>query len=154
METVLEKKIYDTLPELLLHSEPYHFQKSGIPGVYEYYFMTEDVLEYEVRFAQKDVFNYLVNFGLIHDDLEEYALTNKGRVYKIVCTVVRAVEDFLKDHPEVKSLSFSGEFKDGEEGEGLSVRSKLFCRCAERILNESWEVVCRKNKVEIRKRKA
>jgi hypothetical protein len=116
---------------------------------YIYFFTTDSELLYEVRFGRKTG-NYLgnvINFGVLNDEFEDqYSLTNKNELYRIIATVVEIVHQFHKQHSSANYYEFTGEFKPGEK-DVTSIRSRLYYRIARRIVNAHWKVCLVGNKV-------
>ncbi len=116
-----------------------------------YYFETDSGLMYQVTFGKKKD-NYLgniVNFSVISEEYEdEYSETNRGEVYKIVCTMIEVVRIYHANHPYSNSYEFSGEFKDQRDQKAVSIRTRLYYRAAMRVLDLSnWDVLLSGNKV-------
>jgi hypothetical protein len=128
----------------------YAITKPKIESGDVYFFKTNSGLLYEVRFARKKE-NYMamvVNFSVLSDEFEnEYAVTNRGEIFSIVATVVEIVKIFHHFHIFTNSYEFSGEYKDDEKKEGVSIRSRFYIRCADKVLNKTWKTKVQGNKV-------
>ena len=101
-------------------AEPYAIVSPEIPTDNIYFFFTDSGLEYEVRFGRKTD-NYLgnvINFGVLNDEFEnEYSLTNRGEIFRIISTVIEIIRKYHFQHPTSNSYEFTGEFKAGEKRE-------------------------------------
>ena len=136
--------------EKQLHSQPFTFSRGMLPSSKIFHFTTDSELEYEVRFARKmdDMFTYRLNFGVLNDELEdEYALTNKGEAFRILATLVNIMNQFFKENPHVMRFEAVGEGKEGMAEDALSVRTRFYFRCAQRVLNKSWEAKIEGNRL-------
>ncbi len=116
-----------------------------------YYFKSESGLCYQVTFGKKKS-NYMgniINFSVLSDDYEdEYSVTNKGEVWKIINTMIEVVRIFHENHPYSNTYEFSGEFKEGEDNSLPSIRTRLFLRATRKIVNmKYWNIITEKNKV-------
>jgi hypothetical protein len=135
----------------------YKIIKPDIKTGESYYFKTLSGLTYQVTFGRKKT-NYLgniINFSVISEEFEdEYSETNKGEVWEIISTITEIVRIFHLQHPLSNSYEFSGEFKENENKDSSSIRTRLFLRTIMRILDfRYWEVRLEENKVSIVKRK-
>ena len=135
-------------------SEPYEIEVPEIQSGDTYYFTTESGLMYQVRFGKKRD-NYLgniINFSVLSDEFEdEYSETNRGEVYRIIATVIEIIRLYHTNHEHSDTYEFTGEFKDEHETQIASIRSRLYYRYAQRLLNENWNAVLKGNKVIIQK---
>jgi hypothetical protein len=135
-------------------SESYEIEVPEIQSGDTYYFTTESGLMYQVRFGKKRD-NYLgniVNFSVLSDEYEdEYSETNRGEVYRIIATVMEIVRIYHENHSHSDTYEFTGEFKDEHETQTASIRSRLYFRYAQRVLNDNWKPVLEGNKVTIHK---
>jgi len=123
----------------------------------EYYFETESGLSYEVLFAKKKN-NYLkniVNFSVLNEEFDdEYSVTNRGEIYKVMATVIEIIRLYHQNHAYSISYEFSGEFKEGNENRKTSIRTMLYYRKAKEIMHPSWATELSENKVVVfRKRR-
>jgi len=136
----------DYRPEVMhytVHSPPI---RSGA----EYYFETESGLKYQVIFARKknSYLEHIINFSVLGDEFEdEYSETNRGEIYRVIATVVEIIRIFHQHHNSSLSYEFSGEFKAGNEGREVSIRTLLYERKARKILHPDWELEVIGNKV-------
>jgi len=133
-------------------SESYEIEIPEIQSGDTYYFTTESGLMYQVRFGKKRD-NYLgniINFSVLSDEFEdEYSETNRGEVYRIITTVMEIIRIYHENHPHSDTYEFTGEFKDEHETQTASIRSRLYYRHAQRVLNSNWKPVLEGNKVTI-----
>lgn len=136
----------------------YPIKKPEIVSGSTYYFISGSGLKYQVTFGRKKN-NYLgniINFSVISDEYEdEYSETNKGDVWKIISTMIEVIRIFHSNHPYSNSYEFSGEFKEGENEKGSSIRTRLFLRSIMRVLDfKYWEVSLKQNKVSVSRKKS
>ncbi len=135
-------------------AEPYEIEVPEIQSGDTYYFTTESGLMYQVRFGKKRD-NYLgniVNFSVLSEEFEdEYSETNRGEVYRIIATVIEIVIIYHNNHIHSDSYEFTGEFKDEHETQEASIRTRLYYRYAQRILNHFWKAEMEGNKVTLHK---
>ena len=132
---------------------------SILPPTYEtgyiYHFTTGSGLVYEVRFAHKAENNLekFVNFTVIGDDFEnDYPVTNRGEMYKIIATVIEILKTFHFYHNYTRSYEFSGAYKENEKESGNgSIRSRMYMRWASKVLNCNWKAEINNNRVILRK---
>ena len=136
--------------------EPYDIEAPEIESGDTYYFVTGSGLKYQVRFGKKKD-NYLgniINFSVLSDEFEdEYSETNRGEVYQIVATVIEIIRIYHQYHNHSDTYEFTGEFKDEHETQTASIRSRLYYRYTDRILNDEWRASLQGNKVTIKKHK-
>jgi hypothetical protein len=138
-----------------LSSKRYTITNPPVPSGQVYYFTTESGLLYEVRFGRKtdNYFSHVINFGVRSDDFEhEYAATNKGEIYSIIPTVIEIICRFQKEHPNNNYYEFTGEFKEFNDSQEASIRSRLYLRIAQRFINtRNWKTELCGNKVVLSK---
>ncbi|TND07427.1 MAG: hypothetical protein FD123_3277 [Bacteroidetes bacterium] len=109
-----------------------------------YFFTTDSGLQYEVRFGrrQDNILHATIVFGVINEEFEgeEYVVTNKGEVYRVMNTIVDIVKMFMKEHPKIMTYEFTGIPKEGESEERDSKRSNLYKRYLPKIFDTGeWE---------------
>ncbi len=124
---------------------PYTIVPPRIPSGSVYFFTTDSGMEYEVRFARKesDLLSATIAFGVLNEEFEgeEYSATNKGEVFRVMATIVKIVETYVQEHPNIRVLEFSGEPSGKEKERTPNTRLRLYARYADRILNkEEWIV--------------
>ena len=129
----------------------YPIKKPNIESGGTYYFQTDSGLSYQVTFGKKKD-NYLgniVNFSVLSDEYEdEYSETNRGEVYSIIRTMIEIIRIYHENHPYSNSYEFSGEFKDDRDADKTSIRSKLYFREAQRVIDQNyWNLSLEENKV-------
>jgi hypothetical protein len=124
-------------------SKIYKIVSPPIPSAGVYYFTTDNAVEYEVRFGRRqgNILHATIVFGVINDeyDGEEYVVTNKGELYRVMSTVVEIVKIFMREHPKIMCYEFTGVAKEGEDENGITVRINLYRRYLPRIFNSDWE---------------
>jgi len=132
----------------------YDIIKPNIPTGQVYHFVTEYEVEYEVRFARKkeNILHSVIAFGVLNEEYEgeEYALTNKGDVFKVMRTIIEIIRLYGEKHPNTQVYEFTGVFKEGENTE-LSQRTKLYLRYLPRIFDDSWKITMEGNKIFVTK---
>jgi len=129
----------------------YEIKKPDIPSGSTYYFETDSKLTYQVTFGKKKN-NYLgniINFSVISEEFEdEYSETNKGEVYSIIATMIEIIKIYHNNHPYSNSYEFSGEFKDHRDSQTSSIRSRLYFREANHLVDKRfWNIDLLENKV-------
>ena len=138
-------------------AEPYKIVLPDIPSAGLYFFTTDSEMQYEVRFGRKkdDILSATIVFGVINDEFEgeEYVMTNKNEVYRVMSTIVNIIQIFRKEHPNVRSYEFTGEPKHGETIDSPTQRIRLYYRYVQRMfdLNE-WEIKLGKNTIAVLRR--
>lgn len=97
-----------------------------------FYFTTDSGLKYEVKFGRKstNIFNVSIVFGVLNDEFdgEEYALTNRGEVYKVMATLVEVVRYYKSKHPKISEFEFSGEPTNENDDKEGAKRLRLYSR--------------------------
>jgi hypothetical protein len=108
-----------------------------------YFFTTDTGLQYEVRFGrrQDNILHATIVFGVINDEFdgEEYILTNRGEVFRVMSTISAIVRMFMAEHPKIMCYEFTGIPKEGEEDEKSSQRTLLYKRYLPRIFEIGWD---------------
>lgn len=78
-----------------------------------YYFITDSGVHYEVRFGRKqnNILSTSIVFGVINEEFEgeEYSLTNKFEVYRVMATIVEILRMYMRIHPKINSFEYTGE---------------------------------------------
>ncbi|MBL7891579.1 MAG: hypothetical protein JNL63_03025 [Bacteroidia bacterium] len=104
-----------------------------------YYFTTDKGVQYEVRFGrrQDNILHATIVFGVINDEFEgeEYIVTNKGELYRVMATIVKVVKLFMEQHTKMVSYEFTGISKEGEDENRLSQRINLYKRYLPKIFD-------------------
>jgi len=97
-----------------------------------------------VRFGRKqnDILNTSIVFGVLNEEFEgeEYSLTNKFEVYKVMSTIVKIVKRYIKLHPKINCYEFTGEPTKKEIDKEGRIRLKLYNRYLSNIFDEKWKV--------------
>lgn len=134
----------------------YPVQLPEIKSGAAYYFKTESGLHYEVLFAKKKD-NYLeniINFSVLNEEFEdEYSVTNRGEIYRVMATVIEIILIYHENHAYSVSYEFSGEFKKGNENRPTSIRTFLYYRKAKQIINPAWNIQLSGNKVIVHRKR-
>ena len=129
----------------------FRIRNPEIPTGAVYFFTTERGLVYEVTFGKKKN-NYLgniMNFSVISDEYEdEYSETNQGNVFSIIATITEIIRRYHALHPNSVSYEFSGEYKDQRDQDKASIRTRLYLRCAGRVLDKRhWDLKLEDNRL-------
>ncbi|HET6243092.1 MAG: hypothetical protein H0V01_09160 [Bacteroidetes bacterium] len=137
------------------HHPTYEIIPPAIPTGSAYYFTTDNKIQYEVRFGRKqdNFLNATIVFGVLNEEYEgeEYVVTNKGEIYKVMATIVRVVKMYMSQHPNVNSFEYTGEpNKEIADGEP-STRIRLYERYLKIIFDQSWNYKILGNKTIITK---
>jgi hypothetical protein len=109
-----------------------------------YYFTTDKGVQYEVRFGrrQDNILHSTIVFGVINDEFEgeEYVVTNKGELYRVMATIVKVVKLFMEQHTKMVTYEFTGVSKEDEDEERLSQRINLYKRYLPKIFDvHQWK---------------
>lgn len=138
-------------------AQPYKITPPAIKSGTEYHFTTNSGIHYEVRFGRKqnDILSANIVFGVTNDEYEgeEYVVTNKGDVFRVMATIVEIVHLYMEQHPNVHSYEFTGEPTSEETENQATVRLKLYKRYIKRVFDENWDVVLDGNKITIKKKR-
>lgn len=134
----------------------YEIIKPNIPTGQVYHFSTDYGVEYEVRFARKkeNILHAVIAFGVLNEEYEgeEYALTNKGDVWKVMRTIITIIDMYGEKHPNTQVYEFTGVLKEGEDNE-MSQRTKLYLRYLPQIFDKSWLITIEGNKIVVSKKR-
>jgi hypothetical protein len=116
-----------------------------------YLFTTNSGVHYEVRFGrrQDNILHAIIVFGVTNDEFEgeEYTLTNRGEVYRVMNTIVRIVKLFMKEHPKVTCYEFTGLAREGEDEDKTTVRINLYKRYLPKIFDRNWNYFIKGNTI-------
>ncbi len=108
-----------------------------------YYFTTDKGVNYEVRFGrrQDNILHATIVFGVTNDEYEgeEYSLTNKGEMYRVMNTIVAVVKLFMEQHPKMVTYEFTGLAKSDEPEDKLTSRINLYKRYLPQIFDADWK---------------
>jgi hypothetical protein len=115
----------------------------SIPSGQLYNFVTDNDIEYEVRFARKkdNILHVITAFGVLNEEFEddEYALTNKGDIFRVMNTISTIIKIYFSEHLHIRIFEFTGVNKPGES-DITSQRSLLYMRYLPKIFNKDWKV--------------
>ncbi len=139
-------------------SEPYKIVFPDIPSAGVYFFTTPSGMQYEVRFGRKkdDILSATIVFGVINEEFEgeEYVMTNKNEVYHVMATIVKIIQTFRNEHPNVRSYEFTGEPKHGESIDSPTQRIRLYYRYVQKMFdNRDWDINFGKNTIIVQRKK-
>jgi hypothetical protein len=125
----------------LIH--PFKITPPAIVSGSIYLFTTDSGLEYEVRFARKkdNLLHATVAFGVLNDEFggEEYSVTNRGEVYRVMATIVSIVRTYMAEHPNLRLVEFTGEPTEDESADSTTKRLSLYNRYLKDIFDPSWK---------------
>ncbi len=114
-------------------------------------------MHYEVRFGRKqnNILNTSIVFGVINDEFEgeEYSITNKHEVYKVMATIVQIVKRYMRIHPKINYYEFTGEPTEKEMGKEGRIRLKLYNRYLKQVFDDSWLIEKDKNKTIVKRKR-
>lgn len=129
--------------------KPYTIIPPAISTAGVYYFTTDSGVHYEVRFGrrQDNILHATIVFGVTNEEYEgeEYTVTNKGELYRVMTTIVEVVKMFMSEHPKMISYEFTGLAKEGESENKSSKRINLYKRYLPRIFDKEWQFSFREN---------
>ena len=121
-----------------------------------YLFTSGSGMRYEVRFGRKkeNILHINVAFGVLNEEFggEEYSVTNKGELYRVLATVVSIIGMYVDKHPHVRELEFTGEGREDEKS-SQTKRAKLYHRYASRIVSDDWAIETVGSKIIIRRKR-
>lgn len=142
---------------MLKSIEPYNIIPPAIKSGTVYSFITDSGITYEVRFGRKqdNILNATIVFGVTNEEFdgEEYSITNKGEVYRVMATIVEVVRTYKSEHPNINLFEYTGEQSDKEKSKNKNVRLALYSRYIAKVFDSKWEVKYTDNKVIIKKNK-
>ncbi len=123
--------------------EPFKIIPPAIVSGSVYLFTTDSGLEYEVRFARKkdNLLHTTVAFGVLNDEFggEEYSVTNRGEVYRVMATIVAIVRTYMAEHPNLRLVEFTGEPTENELANSTTKRLSLYNRYLKDIFDSNWK---------------
>lgn len=135
--------------------KPYKINCPSIKTGTIYSFITESGENYEVRFGRKEnnILHTSIIFGVTNDEYEgeEYSLTNKGEVYRVMKTIVEIVKIYRKEHLNVSCFEYTGEQSKKEKEKNKNIRLALYEKYIKEVFNNDWTVEKKDNKVIISK---
>lgn len=113
-------------------------------------------MHYEVRFGRKqnNILNTSIVFGVINDEFEgeEYSMTNRFEVFKVMATIVKIVKRYIELHPKINCYEFTGEPTSKELDNVGKVRLALYNRYLPMVFDENWKIEQQKNKTIVSKK--
>lgn len=122
---------------------PYKVTPPAISSGSIYLFNTDSGIEYEVRFARKkdNLLHATVAFGVLNEEFggEEYSVTNRGEVYRVMATIVNIVKNYMIEHPNLRLVEFTGEPKEDESPDQATKRLNLYNRYLKFIFDQTWK---------------
>lgn len=122
----------------------YKIQAPAISSAGVYFFTTDSGIKYEVRFGRRkdNILHATIVFGVINDEFEgeEYTLTNRGEIFRVMNTLVKIVQLFMGEHPKMSCYEFTGMEKEGEPQSKITQRANLYLRYLKRSLDNSWDI--------------
>ncbi len=123
--------------------EEYSITAPAISTAGVYFFTTDSDINYEVRFGrrQDNILHATIVFGVTNDEYEgeEYTVTNKGELYRVMTTIVKVVKMFMAEHPKMVTYEFTGLAKESEPEDKLTSRINLYKRYLPRIFDKEWK---------------
>jgi hypothetical protein len=123
--------------------EPFKIIPPAIASGSIYLFTTDSGLEYEVRFARKkdNLLHATVAFGVLNEEFggEEYSVTNRGEVYRVMATIVSIVKKYMAEHPNLRLVEFTGEPTEDELADSTTKRLSLYNRYLKYIFDSNWK---------------
>jgi len=136
--------------------EPYTIIPPPIESGSTYYFITDSGVHYEVRFGRKqnNILNTSIVFGVINEEYEgeEYSLTNKFEVYRVMATIVEILRMYMSIHPKINSYEYTGEPTAKELDKIGKQRLSLYNRYLSKVFDPMlWEVEEQKNKTIVKR---
>lgn len=125
---------------------PYDIVVPQIDSGSTFYFTTDSDLKYEVKFGRKtaNIFHVYIVFGVLNEEFEEneYALTNRGEVYRVMATLVEIIRYYMERHQNVTQLEFTGEPTNNESDQYGDKRLRLYRRYLKEIFDENqWKTI-------------
>lgn len=130
--------------ELISLSKPYPIIPPPIESGSVYYFSTESGIDYEVRFGRKqnNILSTSIVFGVLNEEFdgEEYSMTNRFEVYRVMATIVEIVRTYMRLHPKINEYEFTGEPTSKEIDNEGRIRLALYNRYLSLVFNKEWNV--------------
>ncbi|MFT5820673.1 MAG: hypothetical protein ACI8ZM_001918 [Crocinitomix sp.] len=130
----------------------------AIPSGQVYQFVTPHEVEYEVRFGRKkeNILHSVVVFGVLNDEYEgeEYVVTNKGDALRVMTTIAEVIRMYLKEHPNMQIVEFTGILREDDKSEHTSQRTKLYARFLPKVFpGNMWSTEITGNRILARRLK-
>jgi hypothetical protein len=140
---------------LLKLISPYQIIPPPIESGSTYYFITGSEIRYEVRFGRKqnNILSTSIVFGVLNDEFdgEEYSMTNRFEVFRVMATIVEIVRIYMQLHPKINCYEFTGEPTDKEINKEGRIRLSLYNRYLPSVFDSNWKVEQLKNKTIVSK---
>ena len=134
---------------------PYSIIPPVIKSGTVYSFTTDSGVNYEVRFGRKqnNILNATIVFGVTNEeyDGEEYSITNKGEVYRVMATIVEVVRQYKNEHPNINLFEYTGEQSEKEKSKNRNVRLALYSRYIRKVFDNKWNFSSDGSKMVIKK---
>lgn len=134
---------------------PYNIVFPSIRSGTIYSFTTASGVNYEVRFGRKEdnILHTSIVFGVTNEeyDGEEYSITNKGEMYRVMRTIVEIVKFYLQEHPNITQFEYTGEQSQKEKERSKNARLALYGRYINQVFDSNWEVIQKDSKVIIKR---
>jgi hypothetical protein len=123
---------------------PYPIIAPDIPSGDVYKFTTKFDVEYEVRFGRKkdNILHIIVVFGVLNDeyDGEEYVVTTKGDVFRVMTTIAEIIKMFLHEHQHTEIFEFNGILRENGMPDSISQRTLLYLRYLPTVFSpDEWK---------------
>ena len=109
-------------------AKPYKWRRMDRRYDTYYIFTTDSGLEYQVMTELGSGDTLTVEYGVEvitkqgNKSIDYELVTNRGELFRIMATVVDVVQEFMKNHPEVKYIEFEG----SKNKAGDQRRNKLY----------------------------
>lgn len=107
-----------------------------------YFFTSDHGIEYEVRFG-REVNNYqnaFVAFSIMNDEFDEYDETNKGDFFRVIHTVIKIIDMYIKEHPFIQSIKFTAQARKDEDDNNVTKRLKFYKRYIPLYESKGWKI--------------
>jgi len=133
----------------------YSIETPPIKSGNTYFFNTDSGMRYEVKFGRKkeNALCATLVFGVVNnDEIDEYALTNRGEVWQVMNTIVEIGRVFMSEHPAICYYEIYALEKEDESENETSSRMNLYFRFIPRLFNESWKLFVLNNKAIVLKK--
>jgi hypothetical protein len=109
-----------------------------------YYFTTDSEIDYEVRFGRKqyNILNTSIVFVVTNEKFEdeEYSMTNKFEVYRVMAALVEIVRQYIKLHQKINCYEYTGEPTQKEMNDEGKARLSLYNRYLPFFLMKNGEL--------------
>jgi hypothetical protein len=124
-----------------------------------YKFTTKFDVEYDVRFGRKkdNILHVIVVFGVLNDEYEgeEYVVTNKGDVFRVMTTIAEIIKLFLNEHPHTEIFEFNGILRENGMPDSISQRTLLYLRYLPKVFSPNeWKTQSLGNEIVVKRMKS